>query len=222
MVDKMRGALLFLVVSAGSALAGFGAIYATLAPGDNPREPAAPRPMLVAGTTQAQSAELPKGPGSNALSQGQMAGFVWKKEPEALPDIAFVDGTGAQRTLADWKGRTVLLNLWATWCAPCRKEMPALDHLQAALGSDKFEVVALSVDRAGPEAAKRFLDQIAVQKLGLYVDKTARSSSALKVIGMPTTLLIDANGRELGRLVGPAEWDSDDAKRLIRAAMGTP
>jgi thiol-disulfide isomerase/thioredoxin len=178
--------------------------------------------MLVAGTTQAQSAELPKGPGSNALSQGQMAGFVWKKEPEALPDIAFVDGTGAQRTLADWKGRTVLLNLWATWCAPCRKEMPALDHLQAALGSDKFEVVALSVDRAGPEAAKRFLDQIAVQKLGLYVDKTARSSSALKVIGMPTTLLIDANGRELGRLVGPAEWDSDDAKRLIRAAMGTP
>jgi len=100
--------------------------------------------------------------------------------------------------------------------------MPALERLQKELGSDRFEVVALSIDRGGADAAKKFLDQIKVEKLALYVDATARSSSALKAVGMPTTLLIDRQGRELGRLVGPAEWDSADAVRLIKAALSAP
>src|SRR5262249_13752068 len=115
--------------------------------------------------------------------------------------------------------KVVLLNLWATWCLPCRKEMPSLERLQAALGSDKFEVVALSVDRKGLEASKRFLDDIKVEKLGLYVDATARASSDLRVVGLPAMLLIDAEGGEIGRLLGPAEWDGEDAKRLIGAAV---
>jgi thiol-disulfide isomerase/thioredoxin len=148
-----------------------------------------------------------------------MAGFVFRKEPEALPEVKFQDEQGKERTLADWRGKVVLLNLWATWCVPCRKEMPALDRLQAELGSGKFEVVALSVDRKGLAGAKKFLDETKVGKLAVYVDTTLRATSQLGAVGLPATLLIGADGREIGRLLGPAEWDSEDAKRLIRAAI---
>jgi thiol-disulfide isomerase/thioredoxin len=148
-----------------------------------------------------------------------MAAFVFRKEPEALPEVKFQDAEGKERTLADWRGKVVLLNLWATWCVPCRKEMPALDRLQQELGSDKFEVVAISVDRKGIEGARKFLDETKVGKLALYVDTTTRLTSELRAVGLPATLLIDAQGREIGRLLGPAEWDSEDAKRLIRAAL---
>jgi thiol-disulfide isomerase/thioredoxin len=150
---------------------------------------------------------------------GAVAAFVVKSAPEALPDVSFVDGKGETRTMRDFKGKVVLLNLWATWCAPCRKEMPSLDRLQTELGSDKFEVVAISVDRSGPEGARRFLDSIGIKQLALYAEPTARLGSALRAIGMPTTLLIDGEGREIGRLTGPAEWDSADAKALIQAAI---
>jgi thiol-disulfide isomerase/thioredoxin len=157
--------------------------------------------------------------GQERLNKGHVAAFVYKPQPADLPALAFVDGEGKPRTLADWKGKTVLLNLWATWCGPCRKEMPDLDRLQAELGSAKFEVVALSVDRAGVAGSKKFLDQIATKSLALYVDPTARMASELRVIGLPATLLIDADGREIGRLLGPAEWASDDAKALINSAI---
>jgi thiol-disulfide isomerase/thioredoxin len=162
---------------------------------------------------------MPKGPGTNPLSQGQMAAFVFRKEPVGLPQLKFQDAEGRERTLADWRGKVVLLNLWATWCLPCRKEMPSLDRLQKDLGSDKFEVVALSVDRKGLEASRKFLDDIKVERLALYVDPTARANTELRAVGLPVTLLIDAQGRELGRLLGPAEWDGEDAKRLVRAAI---
>jgi thiol-disulfide isomerase/thioredoxin len=148
-----------------------------------------------------------------------MAAFVFRKEPEALPEVKFQDAEGRERTLADWRGKVVLLNLWATWCLPCRREMPSLDRLQAALGSDKFQVVALGVDRKGIDASKRFLAETKVERLGLYVDSTARATSELRVVGLPATLLIDAQGRQIGRLLGPAEWDSEDAKRLIRSVL---
>jgi thiol-disulfide isomerase/thioredoxin len=148
-----------------------------------------------------------------------MAAFVFRKEPEALPDAKFQDAEGKERTLGQWRGKVVLLNLWATWCVPCRKEMPALDRLQRELGSDKFEVVAVSVDRKGVEGARKFLDETKVGKLALYVDPTTRLTSEVRAVGLPATLLIDRQGREIGRLLGPAEWDSEDAKRLIRAAL---
>ncbi len=194
-----------LVAAALAALAGFGAVYVTLRPADNAeRDPAVKTATAVSGS---------------GLATGEMAKFVFAKVAEPVPPIAFLDGTGKSRTIADWKGKVVLLNLWATWCGPCRKEMPGLDQLQAELGSETFEVVALSVDRTGLEGAKKFLDSIKVTKLALYADPTAKNAVELKAPGLPATLLIDAQGREIGRLIGPAEWDSADAKKLIRAHL---
>lgn len=213
-----------LAVTVGAAAAGFLAVYVTLGRSDN--VPAASRVMATSLSQPAMAADaakpepLPAGPGANPLSQGHMASFVFKKAPEPLPELKFQDGNGQEMTFDKFKGRVVLLNLWATWCLPCRKEMPALDKLQAELGSDKFEVVALSVDRTGIAGARKFLEETKVEKLALYADPTARLSSALRASGLPTTLLIDAQGREVGRLIGPAEWDSPDAVRLIKAVMG--
>jgi len=209
-----------LLVALAAALIGFGAVYVTLGQPDNVATSTANSPAPGTSTIEVPQ-QLPRGPGANDLSKGHMAAFVFKKEPEPLPEFAFLDGAGAERSLADWRGRVVLLNLWATWCAPCRKEMPALDRLQQALGSERFEVVALSVDRGGAEASRKFLDQIDVKALGLYIDPTTKATSHLKAVGLPVTLLIDAEGREIGRLTGPAEWDSEDAKRLIRAVVGS-
>ena len=164
-------------------------------------------------------AEAPAGPGTNPLSQGQMAAFVFRKAPEDLPEVKFLDAAGKERTLADWRGKVVLLNLWATWCLPCRKEMPALDRLQREMGSDTFQVVAVSVDRTGLPGAKKFLADTGAETLALYADPTARMAATLRAAGLPATLLLDRQGREIGRLLGPAEWDGEDAKRLIAAAM---
>lgn len=203
-----------LGVAAVAGLVGFGAVYVMFRDVDN-----AAQAPAGAGTANVAATVLPSAPGANPLSKGHMAAFVFKKTPEALPEIAFVDAGGQPRTLKDWSGKVVLLNLWATWCAPCRKEMPALDRLQKELGGEKFEVVALAVDRTGIDGAKAFLEQIKVDGLKLYADPRARAGTVLKAIGMPTTLLLDAQGREIGRLVGPAEWDSEDAKKLIEAAL---
>jgi thiol-disulfide isomerase/thioredoxin len=207
-----------LAIAGLSAVAGFALVYVLLgqpqvvrleSPPDVERQAKPDTPAAAAAPHAAPA-------GSTKLNQGHMTAFVFRKEPEALPEITFTDGAGKPMSLADFKGRKVLLNLWATWCAPCRKEMPALERLQKELGSERFEVVALSVDRGGIEASKKFLDQIKVSALGLYVDATGRANATLRAVGLPTTLLIDEQGREIGRLVGPAEWDSEDAKRLVR------
>ena len=202
-----RSTTAVVAMAAIAALIGFAAVYGTLGRPDNTglREASAPASEKGATETRRRVAGLPA--------------FVFKAAPEPLADIAFVDGTGAERKLSDFRGKIVLLNLWATWCAPCREEMPSLDRLQQQLGSNTFEVVALAVFRTGPKAAKNFLDSIGVKQLALYSDTTTRTGSQLKAIGMPTTILIDAEGREIGRLPGPAEWDSDDAKRLIRETL---
>ena len=192
-----------------AALGGFLALYVTLGRSDNASPaPPAPAPSV-----------LPAGPGRNALAQGQMAAFVFRTQPEALPAVSSTDGAGRERTLVEWRGKVVLLNLWATWCLPCRKEMPALDRLQRQLAAEPFEVVAVSVDRTGVPGARKFLTDTGVQGLALYADPTARLAALLRAAGLPATLLIDGEGRELGRLLGPAEWDGEDALRLIRAAI---
>ena len=212
----MRTAVISLATVAVAAMAGFAAIYVTLGRPDN-TQPASHLPAPSKTATPAPPQDAQKG--INPLSTGQMAAFVFRSEPQALPEIKIQDGTGRERTLSDWRGKVVLLNLWATWCLPCRKEMPALDRLQKELGSDGFEVVALSVDRKGLEASRKFLDETKVEKLALYVDPTARANTELRALGLPVTLLIDAQGREIGRLLGPAEWDSEDAIRLIRSVL---
>ena len=133
--------------------------------------------------------------------------------------------SGKQTSLADWRGKTVLLNLWATWCVPCRKEMPALETLQQKLGGPNFEVVAINIDTRDTEKPKAWLKEVGIERLGYYADSSAKVFQDLKAVGrafgMPTTLLIDRNGCELGTLAGPAEWASDDALKLIEAALGS-
>lgn len=153
------------------------------------------------------------------FSVGEMAAFVFKEEWRPAEGFTFVDAAGAERTMEDWRGRVVLLNLWATWCAPCRREMPALDRLQAALGDDDFEVVALSVDRNGAEASAAFLAEVGASNLALYVDATTKAMFALRARGLPATYLIDREGRIIGHLIGPAEWDQQDAVQLVRGAI---
>jgi thiol-disulfide isomerase/thioredoxin len=173
-----------------------------------------------AGTAEAVPLATPA-PGSigKELATGTMAAFLIKSERRAVPDIAFQDGAGGARKMSDWKGRVVLVNLWATWCGPCRKEMPDLAALQAELGSKDFEVVAISVDRKGVEASSAFLTETGAAGLGLYVEPTSAIVNQLQALGLPATLLIDRQGREIGRLLGPAEWASPEAKALIAAAL---
>jgi thiol-disulfide isomerase/thioredoxin len=148
------------------------------------------------------------------------ANFVMHAAPRPLPAVSFVDADGAAHDLGAFRGRTVLLNLWATWCGPCRREMPTLDRLQATLGGDGFQVVALSIDRAGVEPVRKFYDELGVEQLAIYVDSSGRSMRALSALGLPTTLLLDREGRELGRLVGPAEWDTPEMVGFLRQHIG--
>jgi len=158
------------------------------------------------------------------FARGEVAAVNIAKSPLKVPDLAFQDASGKPLSLANWRGRTVLLNLWATWCVPCRKEMPALDALQGRLGSPQFEVVAVNIDTRDPDKPKAFLKELGIEKLAYYADPEARTFQDLKAIGrafgMPTTLLVDPKGCEIGTIAGPAEWASDDAVKLIQAALG--
>jgi thiol-disulfide isomerase/thioredoxin len=157
------------------------------------------------------------------LARSEVAAVSVDKTPKSLPVLAFKDAGGGDKTLADWHGRTVLLNLWATWCVPCRKEMPALDALQAKLGGPGFEVVTVNIDTRDPDKPKAWLKEVGVKNLAYYFDSNAKVFQDLKAIGkafgMPTTLIVDPNGCELASLAGPAEWASDDAVKLITAAL---
>ena len=136
--------------------------------------------------------------------------------PKPLPAVGFEGGDGVPRTLADFRGKVVLLNIWATWCGPCRHEMPTLDRLQAELGGPGFEVVALSIDRAGIEAVTASYAEVGVQHLAKYIDESGNAARQLNALGLPTTLLIDRVGREIGRLVGPAAWDTPQMVAFLR------
>ncbi len=157
------------------------------------------------------------------LARGEVAAVNIAKSPLKVPDLAFQDASGKPLTLADWRGRTVLLNLWATWCVPCRKEMPSLDALQQRLGGPSFEVVTVNIDTRDLEKPKAWLKEVGISKLAYYADPAAKTFQDLKAVGrafgMPTTLLIDPNGCEIGTIAGPAEWASDDAIKLIEAAL---
>jgi thiol-disulfide isomerase/thioredoxin len=158
------------------------------------------------------------------LAVGDVAAFQTAREAQSLSALAFNDETGQPSSLADHSGRVLLVNLWATWCAPCRHEMPALDRLQADLGSgDGFSVVPINIDTGAAEKAEAFLQSVDVKNLPLYRDPTTDVFQDVKKrgfgIGLPVSILVDRKGCLLGHLAGPAEWDSEDAKALIRQAM---
>ena len=145
--------------------------------------------------------------------------FPLHAAPKPLPEIAFQDGQGGRHTLADLRGRTVLLNIWATWCVPCRKEMPSLDRLQRKLGGPTFQVIVLSIDTDGAPAVRRFYEEVGIRALEISVDPTTRASDKLGAMGIPTTLLVDSQGREVARRTGPAEWDGPEAVAVIQTYM---
>jgi thiol-disulfide isomerase/thioredoxin len=142
--------------------------------------------------------------------------FTRATAPKPAPQLQFEDASGRARSLADFRGKVVLLNIWATWCAPCREEMPALDQLQAKLGGPAFEVVAVSVDQQGPEIARRFFADVGIKSLAFYIDRNAKAAFQIDVPGLPATLLIDAEGREIGRHLGAAKWDSEEVVQSLR------
>ncbi len=150
------------------------------------------------------------------LAAGKFANFTFFDKPRPVPEVRFTDGEGRDLSLDRFRGKVVLLNLWATWCAPCRREMPALDRLQARLGGDDFEVLALAVDRGGAAKVKAFLDELGIERLGLYVDTSTRALRVLGAYGLPTTLLIDRAGNEVMRVIGATEWDGAEIVDLVR------
>jgi thiol-disulfide isomerase/thioredoxin len=158
------------------------------------------------------------------LARGEVAAVNVADDARRVPALSFKDGAGADKTLADWRGRVVLLNLWATWCVPCRKEMPALAALQEKLGGPGFEVVAVNIDTRDAAKPQAWLKEAGVTRLAYYSDMSAKVfqelKSAGKAVGMPTTLLVDGAGCEIASLAGPAEWGSADALALVRAAIG--
>lgn len=156
---------------------------------------------------------------SSAGSKQATRSLMFHKEPKALPEVEFQHGTGRKLTLADFREKVVLLNVWATWCPPCREEMPTLDRLQGKLGGKDFEVLALSIDRAGTSVVRKFFNEIGVKHLALYIDPTAKAASTLKAVGLPVTLLLDREGREIARLIGPAEWDTPEMITLFEGVI---
>src|ERR687888_736267 len=157
------------------------------------------------------------------LAHGEVAALTMATTPLRLPDLAFEDADGKPRKLSDWRGKTVLVNLWATWCVPCRKEMPALDSLQTKLGGKDFEVVAVNIDTRDPDKPRNFLKEANLTRLAYFSDQKAKVFQDLKnigrALGMPTSVLVDAQGCEIGTIAGPAEWASEDAQKLIKAAV---
>ncbi|PJK29211.1 TlpA family protein disulfide reductase [Minwuia thermotolerans] len=140
-------------------------------------------------------------------------------EPQPIPPIGFKHGDGRDYNLDDWRGRIVLLNIWATWCPPCRHEMPTLDRLQDQLGGERFEVIALSIDRAGVGVVRSFFEETGVRRLRLFLDETGESVRKIGGFGLPTTLLIGPQGNELARLVGPAEWDTPEMIAFLETVI---
>lgn len=158
-------------------------------------------------------------PPLSAYAIHHVQNFVVHDAPRPVGPTTFQDAQGNQLGLDDFKGKVLLVNLWATWCAPCRHEMPSIDRLAAHLKDENFQVLAISVDRGKTQKAKEFLEEIGAKELDFYIDPTARIGAALKGFGLPLTLIIDSQGNEMGRLVGPAEWDSDSAVDLVKAAI---
>ena len=214
--------LILLAVVAG-ALAGAVAVYVTSRPAGN-NEAAAPAASVSEADVAACAARAETAKSVAASATGDVAAMLPADPPQSLRTLAFNDPDGKPMTLADRSGKTVLLNLWATWCFPCREEMPALDALQKEAGSDKFEVIAVNVDTGDDTKPKKFLVETGIDTLGYYRDNTLDLFNDLKkrglALGLPVTLLIDVEGCLLAHMNGPADWAGEDARRLIARAAG--
>ena len=216
--DRDASPATIVIAAALAAIAGFATVYLSFAPSDNGR--------LATSVKQDEGGAGPAGRAASGpfagLNKGAMAAFLARPKPLELGEVSFVAADGATKSVSDWHGKVVLLNIWATWCVPCREEMAMLDKLEAELGGKDFQVVAVNIDRGAADKPKAFLAEIGATHLALYTDPSGKLFSKLKAVGMPTTLLLDREGREIGRLVGPADWDSPEALALVKAAIAAP
>lgn len=206
------GPVLYILAAAFAAISGFAAI--TLS---DRFAPIPPEPEATAADTRNTGGNL--GAASVQDGKGGMGKLVWADQPRQYEGLTFADDTGRPRDLTEWKGKVVLLNLWATWCAPCKEEMPAINRLEARLGGPDFTVLPISLDRQGVAPPRKFLAENAIDKLPLFIDTTAQIMGKVGAIGLPATLILDREGREVARLLGPAEWDGPAAVEAIQRVI---
>lgn len=215
-------ARLILAAAVAGVVAGAVAVYVSGPPSGNNQ------PSPVASVDEADvaacAAKAEKAKAVGAAATGDVAAVLAADPPQSVKSLAFNAPDGKEMTLADRAGKTLLVNLWATWCAPCRAEMPALNMLQEELGSDTFEVVAVNVDTGDDTKPKKFLEETKVDSLAYYRDNTLTLFGDLKkrglALGLPVTLLVDGDGCLLAHMNGPAEWAGEDAKRLVGVVGG--
>ena len=153
---------------------------------------------------------------------GQMQSFAITHSLRPPLTVAWRDANGQEVSLAALRGKVVMLNFWASWCSPCLRELPSINRLQARLGGDQFTVVALNVDRGGKSVAERYTRRLKLDKLALYIDQSNNAAKSMNLKNMPTTIIFDAEGREVGRLVGAAEWDTEEAINLLKWFIDNP
>ena len=158
---------------------------------------------------------------AQAALAGDMRKLVFHAQPKDLPAEVLVDMAGAERTLAEWQGKWVVLNFWATWCAPCRKEMPSLDRLSAATADNGIAVVTVATGRNPPPAITRFFDEIGVKTLPVLLDPKSALARQMGILGLPLTVILNPKGQEVARLIGDAEWDNADTRAML-AALTAP
>ena len=151
------------------------------------------------------------------LREGTLKKLVLHEYPKPVSDVAFTDPDGGEHRLSDWAGKYVLLNFWATWCAPCRKEMPGLEQLQNEFGGDRFEVVPIATGRNFVPGIKRFFVEIGVEDLPIFLDPKQQLARDMAVLGLPISIILDPQGQEIARLRGDAEWDGESARAIIAA-----
>lgn len=213
---KATPKILVGTLAAGGALAAVLVGFALYGTGSNLGNLAASGPCAEAAPAAARLAPL---------ARGEVAAFDASAAPKPAPVVAFKGPDGASTDLAALRGKLLLVNLWATWCAPCKAEMPALDRLQAERGGDAFQVVAINVETRNLEKPPAWFKANGIAHLTYYGDPEGKVLPAIQAAvgstGLPTTMLIDAKGCTLGVMKGPAEWSSEDGQRLIRAALGT-
>lgn len=218
---------LVALAAVAGLVVGAAAVYVSGGFEGNMAAPPAPQTAAAGNAQEDQACAARQGGGADSLAGkavGQVAAMAPADPPRSLASLAFNGPDGRPMTLADRAGKTVLVNLWATWCAPCRAEMPELDALQKEKGSDRFEVIAVNVDTGDDAKPKKFLEETGVRSLGYYRENTLALFNTLKqqglALGLPVTLLVDGEGCLLASMNGPAAWASDDAKALIDAALG--
>lgn len=226
----VRFALIIAAALILGVVAGLAGVYGIMGFGRNAIA-TGPQPVVADGAEKVTGAvdEQCREAGETArriapLATGELAAFAPTLKPTRIPDLAFLDPEGQKVKLSTTgEGGLRLVNIWATWCVPCRKEMPALDQLQGELGGKNFEVVAINIDTRDPAKPKTFMTETGIKNLALYTDPKAQAFQDLRTVGrgfgLPTTMLIDGQGCEIGHIAGPAEWASPDAVKLLRAAL---